>query len=119
MAVARCGAHARCGRSPDPIAVTLEPDAQLRSEPDAEGAARVRGDRRFTRFYRTRRSPQRARVREWRYHETAILTSDVLMLAFGGAAAIVIGPSAISVTLLFAVISFAALAMSGSYRSRL
>jgi exopolysaccharide biosynthesis polyprenyl glycosylphosphotransferase len=102
-----------------PIAVTLEPDAQLRSEPDAEGTAGVRGDRRFTRFYRTRRSSRHARVREWRYHETAILTSDVLMLAFGGAAAIIIGPSAISVTLLFAVISFAALAMSGSYRSRL
>jgi exopolysaccharide biosynthesis polyprenyl glycosylphosphotransferase len=102
-----------------PVVVALEPDSPLQSDADGEVAARVGADRRFAHLYGRRRFPQLARAREWRYHEAAILTSDVLMLAIGGAAAIVIGPSAIRVTLLFAVISLFALAMSGSYQSRL
>jgi exopolysaccharide biosynthesis polyprenyl glycosylphosphotransferase len=102
-----------------PVAVALEPDAPFQTEADADVAARAGADRRVAQLYGRRGSLQLARVREWRYHEAAILTSDVLMLALGGAAAMAIGPSALKVTLLFAVISFAALAVSGSYRSRL
>src|SRR6266540_4060367 len=101
------------------VTVPFEPDVELRPESDASAAAAAAGarsDRRFILLNRLRRSPGRHRMREWRYHETAILASDLVMLVAGGAAAMIVGAVAFRLTLLFAVLSFVALAISGSYR---
>jgi exopolysaccharide biosynthesis polyprenyl glycosylphosphotransferase len=94
-------------------------EVPLRSESGVPAAAQADGDRLSARRDRLRRSLRRTRALEWRYQVAAVLTSDVLMLIVGGASAVVIGAVGLPVAVLFGVLSFAALAISGSYRSRL
>jgi exopolysaccharide biosynthesis polyprenyl glycosylphosphotransferase len=82
--------------------MAVDSDVQLQSESHARGTA-----------------DGLSRLDSFRYHEAAIFASDIVMLIVGGAAALAMHASSPRLVLLFGVLSFAALAISGSYCSRL